>query len=241
MSSLLLRFLHVVGFLVNPHPDGALGNFHGGIFDLARLRYIDQVPHERTEVQELCSDTVLLKNGTEVPCDLLICATGYKNEKIVVSTPDGTVLPHTLDYSSSFRGMIHPHAPRVAFMNPLTLGNIASDSCVVGRWLVKCLFPLLQGNDDEFVKDLLARSAAKQKEEMQVARCRPFNLWDAFDRPIQFMYHNLHRYRGEIEQPALVHKHEDLYWTRAQGSLFARMFYPLSAAAFLLRSTGAEN
>lgn len=242
LSRCLVRLLHYLGFLLNPHPaDYELGNFHGGIFDKARLSYIEKCPDQQSEIQELHNKSVLLKNGMEIPVDILICATGYKNEKVPVVGPNLTFSAHELDASFFFRGMILPEAPRVAFMNTLTLGNIANDSLVIGEWFVRCYLPLLSEVGDENVKEILHRSAVEQKKELAFFNCRSFNLWDAFDRPIPFMYHNLRRFKGEIKEPGLIRQSIDAVWKKIEGNFLHKLVYPLRAAAFLLASTESKS
>jgi hypothetical protein len=93
------------------------------------------------EIKEIRQKSLLLKSGEEIPCDLLVAATGYKSgqsflpEEFVRSTKteegDGTWL---------YQNMVHPDFPNLIFLNSntTTFTNITTAS-IQARWLAEWL------------------------------------------------------------------------------------------------------
>jgi len=109
------------------------------------------------------ADTIVLSTGEEVPCQLVVAATGYK--------PTRTFLPKAVSEAKEkdgmwlYRQMIHPDHPNLVFLNSevTTFTNITTAS-IQARWLVE----LLAGNH-EFPDAAGMRASIQKMQESKRA------------------------------------------------------------------------
>merc|ERR1719193_271028 len=111
MTRLCMRVLQWTKYLICPLPDGLkLGNFHGGIFEQSRIERMRSVRHvQGAEIAHLSGRTATLTTGEVVEADVIICATGAKNQKVPV-TGGASFVPHELSDDEVYRGLIVPRA-----------------------------------------------------------------------------------------------------------------------------------
>merc|ERR1719482_2353438 len=122
---------------------GFIEDFWGGhgilpnplFFPLVNSGQITPIKDQIAEVKE---NSLVLAGGKEIPCGVLIAATGYK--------PIRPFLPQALKDAKEkdglwlYRNMIHPEHPRLVFLNceTTTFTNITTAS-IQARWLVELL------------------------------------------------------------------------------------------------------
>ena len=128
-----------------PH-DGFIADYWGGhgiipspqFFSLVRAGHIDA---KRGEIVQMNADTVVLNTGEEVPCQVLIAATGYEPKRSFL--PKAVKDAREQDGLWLYRQMLHPDHPNIVFLGSgvTTFTNITTPS-IQARWLVE----LLAGN-----------------------------------------------------------------------------------------------
>ena len=70
----------------------------------------------RSEIECFSHDAVQLKNGTVIPCDVVVLSTGYLTPKFpFLPDPYRLWLEGEKDGPQLYRHMLHPHIPRLAF------------------------------------------------------------------------------------------------------------------------------
>jgi cation diffusion facilitator CzcD-associated flavoprotein CzcO len=90
------------------------------------------------QIKEMKTDSLVLEDGKEIPCDVLVAATGYK--------PVRSFLPKEITAAKEedglwlYRNMILPGSPRLVFLNceATTFTNITTAS-LQARWLAELL------------------------------------------------------------------------------------------------------
>jgi len=108
---------------------------HPNFFPLIRDGSIKAI---KGEIKNIKSKSLVLSSGEEIPCDVLVAATGYK--------PVRSFLPkEILDLKEKdgfwlYRQMVHPSYPGLVFLNSetTTFTNITTAS-IQARWLVEML------------------------------------------------------------------------------------------------------
>jgi cation diffusion facilitator CzcD-associated flavoprotein CzcO len=141
------------GHGILPHPD---------FFPSIRRGDINAL---KGEVSEIEAHSILLKSGQEIPCDILIAATGY--------SPVRSFLPSELaekrekDGLWLYRNMIDPDHPRIVFLNSetTTFTNITTAS-IQARWLAELLAEHHDLPSHSDMQDEIARMQAWKRREM---------------------------------------------------------------------------
>merc|ERR1712146_832353 len=95
------------------------------------------------EIKTIKAKSVVLASGDELPCDIIVAATGYK--------PVRSFLPkEILDLKEKdgfwlYRQMVHPNFPGLIFLNSetTTFTNITTAS-IQARWLVEMLAGIIK-------------------------------------------------------------------------------------------------
>tara|TARA_B110001452_G_scaffold181253_1_gene152181 strand:+ start:174 stop:1652 length:1479 start_codon:yes stop_codon:yes gene_type:complete len=240
-ESLLTRLCMLVlkwsKYLICPFPDGLkLGHFHGGIFEPGRIEQMRSLRHvQGAEIAQLSGRTATLTTGEVVEADVIICATGAKNQKVPVSG-EASFVPHELADDEVYRGLIVPRAPRVVFMNALTLGNILKDARRVGAWLRNCYLPTLASAGEEATRALLEHGLAEQNAEAGAVRSRHFDLWHSFDRPVPWMFHVNRELDSESRSGVLTTAPKNVVPTldALRAWVYRQFVYPVKAGLYLL-------
>jgi len=122
---------------------GFIQDFWGGhgilpnpaFFPLVRSGKINAL---KGEIAQMTSKSLVLASGEEVPCDLVIAATGYKPVRNFLPTEVQELKEK--DGFWLYRQMIHPDHPKLVFLNSetTTFTNITTAS-VQARWLVELI------------------------------------------------------------------------------------------------------
>jgi cation diffusion facilitator CzcD-associated flavoprotein CzcO len=122
---------------------GFISDFWGGhgilpnpnFFPMVNSGQITPILDEIAEVKE---KSLILKGGKEIPCNVLIAATGYKPIRAFV--PKALKDAKEKDGLWLYRNMIHPEHPRLVFLNceTTTFTNITTAS-IQARWVVELL------------------------------------------------------------------------------------------------------
>ena len=236
LSRVGLFILAKVGYLLNPFDATTydLGNFHGAIIEPERMQPYRKSSHLRGEIGYLEGKKLYTTKGLGVDADVIICCTGYDNPKAPILFPNGTkFFAHEESGDKFWKGMVTPAIPHVLFMNTFSLGNILHDATTVGHWLRSCYFPQLFDKPIESTKSIIQKGLDAQNEEMKNTKCRSYNLWNSFDRPVQYMYYCGRIFEKEIYEVDL------LSCSRKSGGIsisspIRRWMYSWSCASFLL-------
>ena len=99
--------------------------------------------------------------------------------------------------------------------------------------LARAIFPPLFDKPIESTKSIIQKGLDAQNEEMKNTKCRSYNLWNSFDRPVQYMYYCGRTFEKEIYEADL------LSCSRKSGGIsisspIRRWMYSWSCASFLL-------
>jgi hypothetical protein len=232
-----LFILAKVGYLLNPFDATTynLGNFHGAIIEPERMQAYRKTPHLRGEIGYLEGKKLYTTKGLGVDADVIICCTGYDNPKAPIILSNGSkFLAHEEPGDKFWKGMVTPAAPHVLFMNTFSLGNILHDATTVGRWLRTCYFPQLFDKSIESTTSVIQKGLDAQNGEMKSTNCRSYNLWNSFDRPIQYMYYCGRTFEREIYEADLLACSRNSRGTVSISSPIRRWMYSWSCASFLL-------
>merc|ERR1711972_769338 len=154
---------------------------HPNFFPLIRNGSIKAI---KGEIKAIKTKSLLLASGDEIPCDVLVAATGYK--------PIRSFLPkEILDLKEKdgfwlYRQMVHPSYPGLIFLNSetTTFTNITTAS-IQARWLVE----MLAGS----FKLPTKAKMAEQIKEMQEWKRRPMPNAGAA-RAYMIQTHQVHYY-----------------------------------------------
>jgi cation diffusion facilitator CzcD-associated flavoprotein CzcO len=176
------------GHGILPHPD---------FFPSIRRGDIDAV---KGEISEVRAHSVVLKSGQELPCDLLIAATGYSPVRSFL--PAEVAQKKEKDGLWLYRNMIDPDHPRLVFLNSetTTFTNITTAS-IQARWLAE----LLAGrhslpSDDEMKIDIEQMQAWKRNEMPNAGAARAYMIQTHqvhyYDQLLKDMGASIRRKRG---------------------------------------------
>ena len=146
--------------------------------------------------------TVELKNDLEIR-GTLVSVDQYLNIKLEsVSVLDEEKYPHMKSVRDCFvRGSV------VRYVQPPEESvdvDILHDATTVGRWLRSCYFPQLFDKPIESTKSIIQKGLDAQNEEMKNTKCRSYNLWNSFDRPVQYTYYCGRTFEKEIYEADLL-------------------------------------
>jgi hypothetical protein len=122
---------------------GFIADFWGGHGILPNPNFFPMVKSgkinaKKGEIKEIKAESVVLASGEELPCDVIIAATGYKPVRSYL--PKEIVDLKEKDGFWLYRQMIHPDHPNLVFLNSevTTFTNITTPS-IQARWLVELL------------------------------------------------------------------------------------------------------
>lgn len=122
---------------------GFIADFWGGHGILPHPNFFPMVKSgkinaKKGEIKEIKAESVVLASGEELPCDVIVAATGYKPVRSYL--PKEIVDLKEKDGFWLYRQMIHPDHPNLVFLNSevTTFTNITTPS-IQARWLVELL------------------------------------------------------------------------------------------------------
>jgi len=129
---------------------------HPNFFPMVRSGAINAV---QGEIKEIKANSVVLASGQELPCCLIVAATGYKQTRSYL--PQCVRDLREKDGIWLYRNMIHPDHQNLIFLNceTTTFTNITTGS-LQGRWLVE----LLAGNHKLPSKDEMFADIKKTRD-----------------------------------------------------------------------------
>tara|TARA_B100000073_G_scaffold332941_1_gene323909 strand:+ start:211 stop:1944 length:1734 start_codon:yes stop_codon:yes gene_type:complete len=232
-----LFILAKVGYILNPFDAKTydLGNFHGAIIEPERMQPYRNTPNLRGEIDYVEGKKLYTTKGLGVHADVIICCTGYDNPKVPILLPNGSkLLAHEESGDKFWKGMVAPSVPHVLFMNTFSLGNILHDATTVGCWLRACYFPQLFDSPIESTISIIQKGLDDQNEEMKRTKCRSYDLWNSFDRPVQYMYYCGRTFEKEIYETDLLACSGKRRGFSSVSSPIRRWLYSWSCASFLL-------
>lgn len=106
-----LFFLWLIGAFIQPKSDSSFPHFdpfkfHFGLLDRKQVEYIQQVAGKVGSPKTLGKEGMVLESGEVIPCDVVICATGYdtgmqklrllKDGKVIEDVCDQPLFHHTV-------------------------------------------------------------------------------------------------------------------------------------------------
>jgi len=119
----------------------------------------------KSEIKTIKAKSLVLASGNEIPCDVIIAATGYKpirsflpKEIVELKEKDGFWL---------YRQMVHPNHPGLIFLNSetTTFTNITTAS-IQARWLVEMLAGTFKLPTKSQMADQIKEMQAWKRETM---------------------------------------------------------------------------
>ena len=220
-SSTLFKFLVSQKVFLNVFQDESSFSYHGGITEEMQLDDIKNVNFQQGEIKLLYGNKALLTNGKLVDADIVLYCTGYTPDRLPIRIiRNGTVEmlnPLSLTHENLVRGLVNPKCPRILFANPVSLGDITRDAELIANWFLVCSVYLNESSTTDsltFQNNLFAR-----------IKCRPFNLWNPFDRPIPYSVAMKRMLRKDTELNRLVDKNRTNIYV-VDGIVYAAEYLP---------------
>jgi cation diffusion facilitator CzcD-associated flavoprotein CzcO len=203
------------GHGILPHPD---------FFPLVNAGSIKAV---KGEIEHIKAKSLVLTCGDEIPCDILVAATGYKPVRSFL--PQEIVDLKEKDGFWLYRQMVHPDYPTIIFLNSetTTFTNITTAS-VQARWLVELLAGTFKlPSKEEMVGQIRAMQEWKRSTMPNAGAARAYMIQTHqvhyYDQLLKDMGASIRRKQGGVVTAALKEIF-DPYRPRDFGSVITGEF-----------------
>ncbi len=169
----MCRLLAKRDIIINPKTGDStsfLDMFHSGIMDETLYHTLQSVTDKQGEVVAFTENEAVLKSGEKIPCDMVICATGYDSSLGFPAIEQVDAQGNNQDagiYNAEqlYRGHIHVDYPRIGFAHKRSVFfGAPSVSTVTGSWLRK-FFDRVNATPQAQLREELLKALDYEKNE----------------------------------------------------------------------------